>query len=90
MTKIYKPKIFQVKMGWETYLVIYFGTDDGIGATETARKVESLGFQCNLGPVDFIYKWDHKPTKAEVLSLGDRLCKALHGSGAVFNLDTHD
>jgi hypothetical protein len=77
-------------MTWETFLVIYFGTDDGIGATEIAKRVESLGFKCNFGPIDFIYKWDHKPTKEEVLKLGDKLCAALKGSGAVFNLDTHD
>ena len=77
-------------MAWETFLVMYFGTDNGAGPSEIAKRVEALGFQCALGPVDFIYKWDHKPTKPEVLALGDRLCKALHGSGAVFNLDTHD
>ena len=31
-----------------------------------------------------------KPSKEDVLVLGDKLSKALDGSGAVFNLDTHE
>lgn len=78
-------------MGWRTYLVMYFGTDNGVGATEIAKRVEGLGFKGVFGSVDFIYEWgNRKPTKEEVLSLGDKLVKSLQGTGAVFNLDTHD
>jgi hypothetical protein len=77
-------------MGWKTYLVMYFGTQ-GVKASDIAKKVETAGFQSAFGSVDFIYDWKgKKPTKEEVLALGDRLVKALEGSGAVFNLDTHD
>jgi hypothetical protein len=77
-------------MVWKTYLVMYFGTDEEIGPTEIAQKVEEVGFKTNFGSVDFIYEWKIKPTKEEVLSLGDKIAEALRGSGAVFNLDTHD
>lgn len=77
-------------MGWKTYLIMYFGTE-GIKASDIAKKVEALGFETLFGSVDFVYNWkDKKPTKAEVLAIGDKLTALLKGSGAVFNLDTHD
>lgn len=77
-------------MGWKTYLVMYFGTR-GVKSSEIAKKVESIGFESVIGGVDFIYDWkSKKPSKEEILSLGDQLVKLLDKSGAVFNLDTHD
>lgn len=77
-------------MGWRTYLIMYFGTQ-GAKTSETAKKVEALGFKTLFGSVDFVYDWkEGMPTKEEVLALGDKLAKVLQGSGAVFNLDTHD
>ena len=77
-------------MGWKTYLIMYFGTD-GVKPSELAKKVESLGFETAFGSVDFIYDWKNKkPTKEEVLALGDKVANMLKESGAVFNLDTHD
>ena len=74
----------------KTYLVMYFGTK-GISASETASRVEKLGFTTLYGPYDFVFDWKGKsPTKEEVLALGDRVGEALKDSGAVFNLDTHD
>ena len=75
---------------WKTYLVMYFGTDNGIGPSEIAKRIESLGFKTTLGSVDFIYDWNAKPTKEQILTLGDKVAKVLKESGAVFNLDTHD
>ena len=69
---------------------MYFGTK-GVKASEIARKVESIGFETLFGSDDFIYDWqDKKPTKEEILALGDKLGEVLDGSGAVFNLDTHE
>lgn len=76
-------------MVWQTYLVMYFGTN-GVGPSEIAKRVEKLGFKSFFGSVDFIYEWEEMPTKEQVLKLGDELTKILKGSGAVFNLDTHD
>ena len=77
-------------MGWRTYLIMYFGTQ-GVKSSEIAKKVESIGFRAAMGGVDFIYEWkDKKPSKDEILSLGDKIIKLLDGSGSVFNLDTHD
>lgn len=77
-------------MNWRTYLVMYFGTN-GIRASEIAKKLEAIGFETRFGSVDFVYDWkDKKPSKEDVLVLGDKLIAALDGSGAVFNLDTHD
>jgi hypothetical protein len=74
----------------KTYLIMYFGTA-GMKASETAKKVEELGFITHYGPYDFIYNWgDKKPTKEDILALGDRIAEALKGSGAVFNIDTRD
>ncbi len=76
-------------MGWRTYLVMYFGSE--VGMTEVSEKVESIGFVTTIGPVDFIYDWKGKvPSKKEILALGDRLAEVLRGTGAIFNLDTHD
>lgn len=77
-------------MVWKTYLVMYFGTTGKMGATEIAKKIEKLGFRSYFGSVDFIYEWDEMPTKEQVLGLADKIVKVLEGSGAVFNLDTHD
>lgn len=88
--KIYNACYSVEVMGWKTYLVMYFGTQ-GVKASDVAKKVETLGFQSAFGSVDFIYDWkDKKPAKEDVLSLGDKVAKALEKSGAVFNLDTHD
>lgn len=73
-----------------TYLVMYFGTQS-LPASEIAQRLETLGFETHYGPYDFTYEWgDKAPSKAEILALGDKVVKALEGSGAVFNLDTHD
>lgn len=77
-------------VGWKTYLVVYFGTEGTIGAKELAEKLEILGFETKFGAVDFVYEWDMEPTKEQVLELADKVVEALKGSGAVFNLDTHD
>lgn len=76
-------------MVWTTYLVIYFGTEQGL-PSETAKKIESLGFATTFGPVDFIYTWPSNPTKEQVLELADKISQALRGTGSVFNIDTHD
>ena len=77
-------------MGWKTYLIMYFGTR-GMKSSDISERVEDLGFESVIGSVDFVYDWkDRKPSKAEILSLGDQIVKVLEGSGAVFNLDTHD
>lgn len=76
-------------MAWKTYLIMYFGTK-GIGPSEIARRIEKLGFVTTIGSTDFIYGWDKKPTKEEILDLGDKTARELEETGAVFNLDTHD
>ncbi len=76
-------------MGYKTFLIMYFGT--GINTSEVAKRVESLGFITKFGPFDFEFDWKNKvPSKEEVLALGDKVSQILKGSGAVFNLDTHD
>ncbi len=76
-------------MGWKTYLIIYLGT--GARVSEVVKKVETIGFKSQFGPVDFVYNWgESEPSKEQVFALGDKLTESLNGSGAVFNLDTHD
>ena len=81
--------MLKIIMAWKTYLVIHFGTA-GKRPSEVAKALEAIGFTCALGPVDFIYEWKIRPLKQGVLELADRVAYALRGSGAVFNLDTHD
>ena len=76
-------------MGWKTYLVIYFGTKS-IKPTEVAKEIESIGFKTNFGSVDFIYGWEEKPTKEQILELADKIHGRLKESGVIFNLDTHE
>jgi len=76
-------------MAWKTYLVMFFGTN-GKKPSEVAKGIESLGFETTIGPVDFIYEWNEKPSEEQILELGDKVSEALKNSGAVFNLDTHD
>lgn len=76
-------------MAWKTYLIMHLGTN-GKKPTEIVKILEKLGFEATLGPVDFIYSWSKKPTKTEVLKLGDKIVDKIKGSGSVFNLDTHD
>jgi len=76
-------------MTWTTYLVMYFKAGNG-KASEVIQKVESVGFKTTFGPVDFIYEWDHEPSKEEVLELADNLGEALKDTGVMFNIDTHD
>ena len=74
---------------WKTYLIMYFGTKN-ITPTQVAEKIEALGFQTTFGSVDFLYNWESKPTKEQILELANKVSEALKESGAVFNLDTHD
>ena len=76
-------------MGWKTYLVMYFGSN-GIKMTDIVKKVEALGFEAALGPVDFEYSWKAVPRKEDVFELGNKLVETLKGTGVMFNLDTHD
>jgi hypothetical protein len=77
-------------MVWKTYLIMYFGTN-GNSLREVVGKVEELGFNSELGPVDFVYEWgENEPSKEEIFDLGDKLVGALKGTNVVFNLDTHD
>jgi len=87
--KLYIVRKSEINMVWRTYLVKYFGTGN-VKVSEIAKRVEKIGFKTVFGSVDFIYEWEEMPTKEQVLALGDRLCDAVKGSGAVFNLDTHD
>jgi len=77
-------------MAWVTYLVMYFKAGKE-KASEVVKKVESVGFECTVGPVDFVYTWqDGKtPTKEEILELADKLAETLDGTGVMFNIDTH-
>lgn len=77
-------------MAWKTYLVLFFGTT-GAKPSEVVAKIESLGFKSTLGPVDFIHEWgSNEPQKKQVLELANELAKILTGTGAVFNIDTHN
>ena len=78
-------------MVWNTYLIMHLGTDGNSSMTEVVEKVESLGFTTSFGPTDFIYDWGvDKPSKADILGLGDKLLDILKGSNTSFNLDTHN
>jgi hypothetical protein len=74
-------------MAWRTYLVIYFGTKN-LKPSKVAKELESLGFKTIFGSVDFIYEWNEKPTKEQVLELADKVHDKLKDSGVIFNLDT--
>ncbi|GIU68392.1 MAG: hypothetical protein KatS3mg001_242 [Candidatus Pacearchaeota archaeon] len=77
-------------MGWKTFLIMYFKAGNE-KASEIVKKVESLGFECTIGPVDFVYDWRNKvPTKEDILELADKLVKVLDGTGVMFNIDTHE
>ena len=59
--------------------------------SEIVGKVEELGFNSELGPIDHVYDWeDKKPEKEDIFELGNKLMETLKGSGVIFNLDTHD
>ena len=76
-------------MAWKTYLVMYFRSGKE-KASDVVKKVESVGFECTVGPVDFVYDWKEKqPTKEEILELADKLTAALKDTGTIFNIDTH-
>lgn len=76
-------------MPWKTYLVMYYGSEH-IKPSDVAIKLEALGFETTFGSVDFIFPWEKQPTKEQVLKMADKITETLRGSGAVFNLDTHD
>jgi len=68
---------------------MYFSTGNG-KISEIVKKVESVGFECTIGPVDFVYEWDKEPTKEEILELADKLTESLKGTGVMFNIDTQN
>ena len=76
-------------MTWKTYLVMYFSTGNG-KISEMVKMVESVGFTTSFGPVDFVYEWENKPTKEQILELADKLTETLKDTGAIFNIDTHE
>lgn len=76
-------------MAWKTFLVVYFSANDE-SISETIKKIESVGFTCSIGPIDFVYDWDSKPTKEKIIELADKLNESLKDSGTMFNIDTHE
>lgn len=77
-------------MVWKTYLILHFGTA-GAKPTELARKLSELGFNAELGAIDFVHKWgEEQPSKEQILELADKVAEALNGSGSVFNIDTNN
>jgi len=77
-------------MGWKTYLILYFGTV-GRRPSEIERSLIGIGFETNIGSVDFVYHWgENKPSKDQILKLADKIVEVLKGSGVMFNIDTHD
>ncbi len=76
-------------MSWKTHLIMYFGTDNDTTVSEVIAKVEGVGFECQVGAIDFVYDWkDKQPSKEDISALGDKLSQELKGTGSVFNLDT--
>ena len=77
-------------MGWRTYLILYFGTQDK-KPSEIEKDLLNLGFESNIGSVDFEYQWgENHPTKEQILGLADKIAETLKGTGAMFNIDTHN
>ena len=77
-------------MIWKTYLILYFGTKDA-KPSEMAGKLKELGFESNVGSVDFVYDWgEEQPEKEKILGLADKIAETLKGTGAIFNIDTHN
>ncbi len=74
-------------MQWKTHLVVYFKPNHKI--SEVIKKIESLGFKSELGPVDFAYVWESEPNKEDVIELADKICEVLDGYDLYFNIDTH-
>lgn len=74
---------------WETHLVLHFGSTSK-KPTEIVKDLEELGFKSSLGTVDLTYTWNKVPEKEDVLQLADKVAEVLEGTGAIFNLDTHD
>jgi len=74
----------------KTYLVMYFGTK-GMSCSDIVRRIEKIGFTTLYGPYDFVFDWGgRRPSKEEILAIGDRVVTTLKDTGCVFNLDTHD
>ena len=77
-------------MVWKTYLILYFGTKER-KPSEIEKTLSEMGFESEIGPVDFIYHWgENQPTKEQILGLADKIAEALKDSGAMFNIDTHN
>jgi len=77
-------------MAWRTYLILYFGTKDK-KPSEIEKDLLNLGFETNIGSVDFVYIWgEEQPTKEQILDLADKIVETLQGTGAMFNIDTHN
>ncbi|MEX0920778.1 MAG: hypothetical protein WDZ62_00750 [Candidatus Pacearchaeota archaeon] len=74
-------------MTWQTYLVLYFKAGNS-KVSEIVKKVEELGFESALGPVDLKYKWENEPTTEQVLKLADKISESLKGTEVMFNIDT--
>ena len=77
-------------MVWKTHLILYFESENDCSIADIVKRVEDLGFRSGLGPVYFELEWKTEPTKEQIFELGDKLKKALKGTGTIFNLDTHD
>jgi len=75
---------------WKTYLIMYFG-DKGLKVTDVVAKINELGFETRLGTFDFSYNWgEQKPSKEQILELGNKVAEAIKDTGVIFALDTHD
>lgn len=48
----------------------------------------SLGFELTKGSYDFEFQWNGIASLDQVLELGDKVYLSLHGTGAMFKLET--
>ncbi|MCK4328110.1 MAG: hypothetical protein KAW41_06645 [Candidatus Diapherotrites archaeon] len=71
----------------KTYLTLWYSSE-GDSPIEVGKKLNALGFVDQQGNYDFSYSWDKRPPVDELLRLGNLIQKKLHGSKAVFKMET--
>lgn len=71
----------------KTYLLVWFNSE-GERPSEVNRRLMSLGFELTKGSYDFEYQWNGSASLDQVLELGDKVYLSLHGTGAMFKLET--
>lgn len=71
----------------ETYLRVTFSSE-GAKPSEVAARLQTFGFVPTQGNYDFVYDWNGRAGREQILDLCDEIGRLLRGYGVLVEIET--